>query len=147
MRRGSPNPPRRGPSRVGKRPPLPAPPAPATPSDRAAKRDVWTTARVQAALRQMADRLRADLALLKRIYGRLDPPPDLLARQEGSQPYDVGTELLGGLEDLVDEAIPDLIESLDRLAAVTDEELEQRFEHFRAQQQFPCPPERSSAPV
>jgi hypothetical protein len=147
MRRGASGSPRRGPSRVGRSRPRPAPPVPETLSVvRAERPEVWTTGRLQAALRQMAARFRTERARLQTMYGRLAPPPDLLDRQEGLMPYDVRTELLGGLEGLVDEAVPDLIETLDQLAAATDEELEQRFEHSRSQHPAEVP-KHESAPA
>jgi hypothetical protein len=99
---------------------------------RARRPKSWSVAEAQAAVGEMAERMRTDLKRLKRIHAGLTPPPDLDARVEHLKPYDVTTELLGGLEHLRLTGIPDLIKGLDRMARVTDAQLEQEFEQRRA---------------
>ena len=91
-----------------------------------------SVARTQAALQAMAGRIKDDLTLLKRIHRSLVPPPDFDDRQEHRKPYDVTTELIGGIETLCFETLPDLIKDLRRLACATDEKLARNFEEINA---------------
>ena len=91
-----------------------------------------SVARVQAALRAMAGRIKDDLAQLKGIHRSLVSPPDLDDRQEHRKPYAVTTELIGGIETLCLETLPDLIKDLRRLARATDRKLEKAFKKENA---------------
>jgi hypothetical protein len=92
-------------------------------SDSNAPHRFKTVDAIQAALREMAGRLRAERALLMKLRRQIRPPRDLSARQEGRLPLDVATDLISGIDHLAGDALPAVIESLDGLASVTEEEL------------------------
>jgi hypothetical protein len=103
-----------------------------SPARRARRPKAWSVEEAQAAAGEMADRMRADLKRLKSVHAGLTPPPDLVAREEHLKPYDVTTELLGCLEHLRFDAFPNAIETLARMARVTDAQLAREFERRRA---------------
>jgi hypothetical protein len=93
-------------------------------------------AQAQAALLAMADRLKKERALLRRLGRGLVAPPDLEERQEDLKPSDVATELIGGIEHLLYEGIPEVIATLRRLGRVTDQQLEAEFKQRERRRRF-----------
>jgi hypothetical protein len=93
-------------------------------------------AQAQAALLAMADRLKKERALLRRLGRGLVAPPDLEERQEDLKPSDVATELIGGIEHLLYEGIPEVIATLRRLGRVTDQQLEAEFKQRQRRRRF-----------
>lgn len=93
--------------------------------------DAWTIAKAQAALGEAAYLLRMVGELLGMVYRGLPRPPDLDDRLEGRLPYDVMTDILGTLECVMDEDLPQMIHRLDRSSRITDEELAEDFRRWR----------------
>ena len=87
----------------------------------------WTVARAQAVLGAAVCQLLAVVDLLEEVHAGLPPPADIADRQEGNKPYDVATDVLATIECVLEDDLRPAIESLQRSASATDEELGQQF--------------------
>jgi hypothetical protein len=93
---------------------------------------IWTVARAQAALGEVACQLLAVVDRLEAIHGALPAPPDIDDRQEGRKPYDVTTDVLGTIECVLEDDLRPAIEELQRSAQVTEEQLREEYRDWLA---------------
>jgi hypothetical protein len=87
----------------------------------------WTLDRAQAALGAAVLQLLALVDLLEEVHAGLPPPTDINDRQEGDKPYDVATDVLAAIECVLEDDLRPAIESLQRSATATDEELGRQY--------------------
>lgn len=87
----------------------------------------WTVAKAQSILNVAAYEIAEAAKLLEQIRGALPLPADLADRQEGRQPYDVATELLGTIEWVLADDLRPAIQTLQRASRVTDADLKRDF--------------------
>jgi hypothetical protein len=72
--------------------------------------------------------LLAVVDLLEEVHADLPPPADIDDRQEGgTSPYDVATDVLATIECVLEDDLRPAIESLQRSATATDEELRREY--------------------
>jgi hypothetical protein len=90
----------------------------------------WTVARARAVLTDAATELQEIVYRLEDVHEGLPRPADLAEREEGRLPYDVTTDLLATIECVLEDNLRPAIESLERSAATTDEELAQQHRQW-----------------
>jgi len=93
-------------------------------------REVWTVGKAQAGLQEAVYQLLAVVDLLERIHARLPPPCDIDDRQEGRMPYDRATDILATIECVLEDNLRPAIESMQRSAQTTDQELERDYREW-----------------
>src|SRR5262249_43192487 len=84
----------------------------------------WTIDEAQAALAEVANSLLALVGTLEAILKGLPEPPDIDDRHEGRKAYDRATEILATIEIALEDSLRPTIEDFEKVAAVTDAELE-----------------------
>jgi hypothetical protein len=87
----------------------------------------WTVAFAQVALAIAVRSIKSAVDLLERVHAGLPAPPDLADRQEGRKPYDQATDILTTIECVLKDDLRPAVEALQRSAAITDAELEQKY--------------------
>jgi hypothetical protein len=87
----------------------------------------WTAAEAQAALAEVAYQLVALVDTLEAVHTGLPEPPDIDDRYEHRKPLNVAADVLSTIECVLEDNLRPAIESLQRSAGGTDEELAREY--------------------
>jgi hypothetical protein len=82
---------------------------------------------VQEIAEQMAVVVESLAEMLTLCHARLPVPPNQKEMLEGNEPYDVATDLKGGIECLVNDTLAHSARILREMGTITDEELARRW--------------------